>query len=242
MKRIYIPTTSADDWRRHLADPAKQWRSGYSARELAECWEKAEGFPPEFIELFARSENPALNQMELLLAIPEYQVTLPGGGHPSQNDLFILARAGDGRLAAIMVEGKAAEPFGDTLGSWLEGASRGKQRRLRYLWQLLGLAAEPPLHIRYQLLHRTASAVLEAERFGAGYALMIVQSFNPEHRWLEDYQAFIKLFSANGGENELVELSCRNDICLHAGWVGSKLTEPAVNAAEQMKNSDAHTG
>jgi hypothetical protein len=222
MKRIYIPTTSPDDWRHYLADPGRQWRSGYSARELAECWEGAGGFPKELKELFAQADNPALRKMELLLAIPEHEVVLPGGGRPSQNDLFVLARSGDGRLAAIMVEGKVAEPFGEILGTWLKGASPGKRRRLRFLCECLGLEGELPPSIRYQLLHRTASAVLEAQRFGAGYAMMIVQSFHSEHKWFEDYQAFLSLFLVNGGVNELVELHSQKDLSLFAGWVHSR--------------------
>ena len=35
---------------------------------------------------------PALEDVELLLAIPEYKVSLPGGGAASQNDIFCLAR------------------------------------------------------------------------------------------------------------------------------------------------------
>jgi hypothetical protein len=117
MNRIYIPTSSTDDWRKFLAKPEKQWRSGYSAKELAECWEQSNGFPSEFQNLFSGSDDPALNELELLLAIPKYQVDLPGGRGPSQNDLFVLARAKDGQLVTITVEGKVAEPFGDTLGT-----------------------------------------------------------------------------------------------------------------------------
>lgn len=47
MNHIYIPTSSAEDWRKFLAEPDKQWHSGYSAKELAECWENAQGFPVE---------------------------------------------------------------------------------------------------------------------------------------------------------------------------------------------------
>ena len=45
MKHIYIPTASSDDWQQFLAEPTKQWRPGYSAKELADRWENAEGFP-----------------------------------------------------------------------------------------------------------------------------------------------------------------------------------------------------
>jgi len=222
MKHIYIPTSSPEDWRKFLAEPEKQWRSGYSAKELAECWESADGFPPEFQVLFSTSNNPALNALELLLAIPEYQVDLPGGRRPSQNDLFVLARASDGQLAAIMVEGKVAEPFGDTLGTWLKDASHGKHNRLKFLCETLGFSNLPPLSIRYQLLHRTASALIEARRFNAKYAMMIVQSFSPEHAWLEDYQAFLGLFGSTGEVGELVDLPLQGSLHLFAGWVFSQ--------------------
>lgn len=190
--------------------------------ELAECWESADGFPPEFQTLFCSSDNPAFNDLELLLVFPEYQVDLPGGRRPSQNDLFVLARAEDGQLVTIMVEGKVAEPFGDTLETWLKEASTGKQTRLRFLCETLGLPNPPPLSIRYQLKHRTASALIEARRFNARYAMMVVQSFNPEHAWLEDYQAFLGLFGVTDQVGELVELPIPGSIQLFAGWVTSQ--------------------
>lgn len=33
MTGIYVPAQSTNDWRQFLADPEKQWCSGYSARE-----------------------------------------------------------------------------------------------------------------------------------------------------------------------------------------------------------------
>ena len=35
MPKVYVPTTGSNDWRRLLADPAKQWRTGFSAKTLA---------------------------------------------------------------------------------------------------------------------------------------------------------------------------------------------------------------
>ena len=206
MNHIYIPTSSPDDWRKFLAEPEKQWRSGYSAKELAECWEQSNGFPSEFQNLFSKAENKALNELELLLAIPEYQVNLVGGRRPSQNDLFVLARAKDGQLVTIMIEGKVSEPFGDILEVWLKDVSEGKKKRLKFLCDVLGLSSQPPLNIRYQLLHRTASAIIEAKRFNAKYAMMIIHSFSPEHKWFSDYQDFLGLFGVASKINELVEL------------------------------------
>ena len=222
MKRIFVPTTSPDDWRQFLAEPDKQWRSGYSAKNLAVSWEQAKGFPSEFQNVLSRAGNPALRDLELLLAIPEYQVDLPGGRSPSQNDLFILARAKDEQLVSITVEGKVSEPFGKPLAVWLKNASEGKRIRLQYLCEVLGLPDNLPLNIRYQLLHRTASAIIEARRFNARYAMMIVHSFSQEHKGFEDYQTFLSLFGASSPLNEIVELQEQNNLRIYAGWVSSK--------------------
>ncbi|NQU08520.1 MAG: hypothetical protein HQ583_08160, partial [Candidatus Abyssubacteria bacterium] len=98
MGHIYIPTKNADDWQSLLADPDKHWRTGYSAKALAHCWEDADGFPPEITGLFSESGTPVFENLEFLLAFPEHKVPLPGGRRPSQNDIFVLAKAGDGQL------------------------------------------------------------------------------------------------------------------------------------------------
>lgn len=225
MKRIYIPTTSPEDWRQFLAEPQKQWRSGYSARELAECWEAADGFPASIQTMLAGSAFPALRKLDLILAIPEHKVNLPGGGHPSQNDLFVLGKTADGELVSVMVEGKVAESFGSTLETWLMNASDGKRARLKFLCETLGLAQEPPLQIRYQLLHRAVSAVLEARQFNARYAMMIVHSFSPEKAWLADYEAFLELFGVSARPGQLVELPGVPMLRLFAGWVSEGCAE-----------------
>jgi hypothetical protein len=219
MPSVHIPTIRAEEWRALLADPQNQWRAGYSAKELAECWLRAEGFPPEIQRLFAGADNPTLHEIEMLLAIPEYQVQLPDGKRPSQNDLFVLARARDNRLAAIMVEGKVSEPFGPTLKDWQKDGSVGKERRLRLLCDILGVTEQPKSTIRYQLLHRTASAILTAKKFNAGYAVMAVHSFSPQHKWLEDYQDFLRLFEVTGGVGKLTRLTEKNGIQVYSGWV-----------------------
>ena len=118
-----------------------------------------------------------------------------------------------------MIEGKVNEPFGPMLGEWIQDASPGKQKRLAYLCDQLGLSPQhlPPT-IRYQLLHRTASAVITARRFTVSYALMLVHSFSQEHRSLADYQVFLGMFNAQGDVNTLTFLSSHNNIQLYAGW------------------------
>lgn len=223
MKRIYIPTEKSEDWRTFLAEPEKQWRKGYSARELAECWESADGFPTAVQAMFKGAPEPALRDLTLLLAIPEFKVDLPPtGGRPSQNDLFVLARASDGQLAVIMVEGKVAEAFGPKLSDWWKEASPGKQERYSFLCRTLGLAEMIPPETRYQLLHRTASAILAAREFNAAYAIVVVHSFSTEHAWLADYLGFLKLFGVKGAVGKLVEIPEHKMPRLFAGWVADK--------------------
>lgn len=159
MNKIYIPTSSAEQWAQFLAEPVNHWRKGYSARTLAYSWQEANGFPIEVGSVLS-STFPAV---ELLLALPEHQVPLPGGSRPSQNDIWVLARS-QGQLVSIAVEGKVSEPFGPTMQEWQAESSPGKAERLAYLLSLLGLSSAPDA-TRYQLLHRTASAIIEAQRF-----------------------------------------------------------------------------
>ena len=86
MPHIHVPARSADDWTQLLADPAKHWRTGYSARTLAHSWQNADGLPKEVKEAFVGNEH--LAGIQLLLALPEHQVPLVGGSRPSRNDIW----------------------------------------------------------------------------------------------------------------------------------------------------------
>ncbi len=220
VKRIYVPTIGPNEWQRLLADPAKQWRIGFSARTLAYCWEAANGWPPEMAALFASSSIPELSTIEPLLAIPEYKVKLPPRGRPSQNDLFVLGKAADSQLVAMTIEGKVDESFGPTLGEWCSAASGGKAERLLFLTRELGLPDALPPTVRYQLLHRTASALLLAQQFNARYAIMVVHSFSRARAWFEDFAAFVTLFGSRGSATDsLLALRQRGEIMLYAAWV-----------------------
>ncbi len=153
MTRIYVPSRRPEDWQQLLADPEKHWRTGYSAKALAHCWQSAGGLPPEIARLLeAYGADP-----ELLIALPEHKVPLPGSSRgESQNDLLALVRA-SGRTLAVTIEGKARESFGEPLGAWLENASDGKRERLSYLCDLHGLIPPLPDDIS-DLLGRVAAA------------------------------------------------------------------------------------
>lgn len=211
MNRIFRPTCGLADWRAGLADPDKHWRAGYSAMATAQSWEAAGGaLPPEIARLLGVTP-------ELLLAIPEHTVPLPGGRRDSQCDVFALVRQGT-RTISVAVEAKVAEPFGDTVGVWFKDASHGKRDRLMALCDWLGLPFPPPETLRYQLIHRTAAAIAEAKRFGLRDAAMIVQSFSPEARWLGDFEDFAAELAIDAGHDLAGSAVLPNGIRLTLGW------------------------
>lgn len=214
MSRIYIPASSAEQWAQFLAEPVKHWRQGYSARTLAYSWQEANGFPVE-VHSVLTSRFPGI---ELLLALPEHQVPLPGGSRPSQNDIWALARTEE-KLVSIAVEGKVSEPFGPTVGEWAAESSLGKKERLTFLCSQLGVQPQVPDALRYQLFHRAASAVIEATRFGAAHAVMLVHSFSQQGEWFQDYAAFAAYLGCKAEENAVASVGTCSGVLLHLAWV-----------------------
>jgi hypothetical protein len=218
MSKILAFTSGPDDWQALLSDPVKHWRSGYSARTLAYCWEAADGFPPEVAQALSQSDSPLLADLTPVLAVPEFKVPLPGGVRASQNDIFVLARSAAGPVS-IMVEGKVNESFGPTLHEWLRQGSPERQERLRFLIRLLGLSSQPQGAIRYQLVHRAASAIITGEQYRAAAAVLVVHSFSEALVGWPDYQAFARLFGVDAVQGTAQRLSRRSNIPLFGAWV-----------------------
>lgn len=211
---VLIASRSAGDWKQFLANPEKHWRTGYSARTLAYSWQEALGFPREVRAVLAQQ----FPEIEMLFGIPEHKVALPGGGRASQTDLWALARAGDD-LVSIAVEGKVSETFGPTVDEWLIDTSDGKRERLSFLCAQLGCGEDVPGTVRYQLLHRAASAILEAKRFRAQHAVLLVHSFSRTREWLDDFIAFGALFGVDAGADRLTLVGECNGVQFSMGWV-----------------------
>lgn len=212
---IYVPTSGTGDWQRLLAEPALHWRDGYSAKMLAECWEVADGIPREVRSLLEEiAPDP-----RLLFAFPEHKVALPGASRgASQNDIFAFVRAGP-MTVAVMIEGKVNESFDRRLGDWLKNASPGKLERLDYLASMLGLDMHDiPGTVHYQLLHRTVSALIEAERFKADAAAMIVHSFSPTAKWFDAFASFCALLDVDPQPGKLFRATTATCRPLYLGW------------------------
>ena len=226
MTNKYLSVKSPEIWRQLLADPQKHWKPGYSAWEAAHTWLAVNGFPPEVKTLFSTSTFPALQKAEMLLGIPEFKVLLPPRRrHPSQNDLFILARDANDNLISITIEAKVSESFGKTIAKWRVPPSNGKSIRYKFLVEKLGLSGKDLKSIRYQFLHRLASAFIEAERFCAKHAIVIIHSFSSEDIGLDDYKTFLDLFGVKGDVGQLTYLTTHTDIAYYFGWAKGSLNK-----------------
>lgn len=218
MAQILVPTSSIEDWKSLLAQPDLHWKAGFSAMTLARSWEAAvkTGFPPEVVQALGEGRSEWA-RLRLLLAIPEYKVSLPGGSRASQTDLVAFARADSG-LVVLAIEGKVDESLGPTVGQKRAEKSPGVDERLAYLEEALGLTSPCPDTIRYQLLHRTVSALRVADDFAAKSAVMLVQSFSPSGKWRSDFDAFAALFGVQAVTGSVIGIGNRNGIDLFIGW------------------------
>lgn len=213
MNRIFIPSLGPADWRRLLSAPGVQWKPGKSALEMAVSWESARssprGIPHHLIQVLDRYSET--QNAELLFAFPEHQVDFDGGGHPSQNDLWALMSI-DSQLCSVAIEAKAGESFGPFIREWLQKVTERstKLERLLDLQDILGLAGVDVNHLRYQLLHRAASAIKEAVRFKAHKALLLIQSFAgpQDEASFKAFKEFSNLMGANAAVNTIVSASC----------------------------------
>ena len=166
MTRIYLPTTGSHDWQWLLAKPGalEARRVGDGARRRL----GARGRWPEPVAA-ALAGDAQLTDLELLLAFPEHQV-------PSQADRRLAdrplrprpadQRRSGGDRGRGQGRGTVRRQHRRRVARQRETA--GRPERLPYLLDVLGLTTTTALAaIRYQLLHRTASAIIEARRFGA---------------------------------------------------------------------------
>ncbi len=136
----------------------------------------------------------------------------------------------DGGLGILAVEAKVDETFGPTVDEWLsdpKGDRQTRQTRLKRLCGLLDLNPGAVGSIRYQLIHRTASALIEARRYCARDAVMIVQSFCPKRSWFDDYRAFVEAMGLDQATDGSITAPKECDgIELRLAWVAEVIEGP----------------
>ena len=170
--------TSIRDWEELVGE--KDWKVAHSAYELAQSWFRSDGLPGSVQEVLEGHDE--FGKIEFERAFVEYPVGLDTGKSPSMNDLMVYCRLKDD-LSVIAVEGKANESFDVKVEVWCPSDSEGKLRRLRFLENVLRVESEGALNdCYYQLLHRTASAVLEASQMGSKVSMMMIHSFSNDEQ------------------------------------------------------------
>jgi hypothetical protein len=155
---------------------------------MVDQWWAANDIPPSVRMLLDQAEEWC--RAELIDAFVERCTDLADGRRThSQSDLLAVVGLKDG-LAILAIEAKVDEGFDKTVEQWRSVASAGKEARLAKLCTLLRLDPVKVGPLRYQLFHRTASAVIEAKRYRACHAAMIVQSWSPVADGFGDYARF----------------------------------------------------
>jgi hypothetical protein len=163
------------------------------------------------------------------MALPEHRVWLDSDERPSQNDIWAILLLADG-YASVAVEAKSGEDFDKPIEEWQNNKSEGKKNRLLFLTETLGLQQQLPGYIRYQLVHRTASAILEAQRWKVDVALMLVQCFAESRTAWSDYCRFAELLCISPVRDAISGQCHVGDIKLFLGWVDSPFADDAKAA------------
>lgn len=215
METIFVPTKTAEDWKEFLAKPDLHWKTGFSAKALAYSWQEADGFPTPVQKVL---NNSGLKDAQLLFGFPEWKTPLPGGKTASQSDIYAIAKSNDG-LISIAVEGKVNEGFGQTVIEWKQNGSEGKEERLHFLIRKLGLKNKNIDKIRYQLLHRTAAALIEAHKIIAPNALLLVHSFSEQDESFADFAELVSLYGLQATKDAIVGPVEIDGTNLYFGWV-----------------------
>lgn len=78
--------------------------------------------------------------------------------------------------------------------------------------------------VRYQLLHRTASAIIEALRFNAKSALMLVHSFSSTNEWFYEFEKFAGLYDTQAEHDKIISLGRISCTELYLGWVKGEVS------------------
>lgn len=183
----------------------------------AAAWEaSSDRFPLEVSRLLDSSKDESLLGLKLLAAIPEWEVPLDGGGTASHTDVLALCSNAYG-LCVVAVEAKVNENFGPRLREKRSVASPGQIARLNYLQTLLSVSSFDE-SIRYQLLHRTASALLTARQFHARTAVLLIHSFGSKLSLRDDFIAFCAALKASEVAPNLFSASSFDAPRLFLGW------------------------
>lgn len=238
IRRLHLPMREPSDVIPHLGAP-HHYQMGFSARLIAETWFAATSSPnglPEMVRLVL-AQDECFAKAELVDAFLERSISLGDTSKPSQADVLAIIGIADG-LAVMAVEGKVRESFGSRVSEWLSTASDRSEKhpRLERLSTTLGLEPSEIGHLRYQLLHRTASAIYEAHRYRARAAVMMVHSFDQDDTGLADFQRFAVAVGLPSADATRLAgpISCEG-VDLYLGWAADRPSSESYTIVDGRK-------
>lgn len=216
IRRVHVPLQEPEDIIPHLGAP-HHWREGRSAKCLIDQWWNANDFPSSVRSIL--EQTPEWRDAKLLDAFAERCTNL-GDGRPSHSQSDLLAVVGlDSGIGILTIEAKVDEGFDKTIDEWLKVDSAGKRKRLEGLCARFGVNPREVGKYRYQLFHRVASALIEAKRYRASHAAMIVQSWCAQRSSFSDYVEFGRLIGFSDIRlDALTEPKTFDSVSLRIGW------------------------
>jgi hypothetical protein len=239
ISQLHLPIRRPEDVIPYLGSPG-HWRDGRSAKLIAESWFAADGLPEMVRVTLGRCPPDQVSRFagaELVDAFLERCTELGDGSTPSQTDVLAILRLPD-EIAVMAIEGKVDESFGPLTSEWLgEAASTSKKPdRLKRLAQTLGIDVPVCKTLRYQLLHRTASALYEAHRYHAKVAIMMVHSFDANDPGFEDFARLsIALGMPKPVATRLVGPVNREGVDLYLGWTADRPSNEGYSVVDGRK-------
>ena len=235
IRRLHLPLKSPEDVKPHLGSPG-HYKEGYSAFCLVNGW-MAENGIPELVRL-TLDTVPALQQAILREGFLEREVSLGDGARNSQTDLLCLLDINKQRVV-MSVEGKVRETFGNLVEKELETASAFKKTRIERLAEILGLSLKDAKPLRYQLIHRTAAAIFEAQRFHSKTAIMMVHSFDAEDAGSADYRRFASSIGFGDAEpTYTVGPRTFQGVSLYLGWTADRPSSEGCFIVDRRKTDE----
>lgn len=220
------PLTRPEEVQKLLRQPLKHWKKGRSAYESAHAWigrrgATGAGLPAPVRDLIFLA--PEWRNASIVAGFFEHATALDTQRGPSNTDIMIVCGLDD-ELGILGVEAKAGEPFGPRICDWLSvNPSKGKTDRWRWACEIFGVTGDACQQLRWQLFHRTASTLIEARRFRAKKAIMLIHDFCPEESWAEDYAAFANAIGIQGARvGALSEPKTIQGVDIRLGWVRDK--------------------
>lgn len=202
-----VRITNENDW--FLVAPPKgkekQWKDGYSAKELAKFVTSDQ---KKFTGLIKSLVKEVVNRVpKSFVAEPEAITSLPGSGLGRNHDLLLY-----NDYLIIGIEAKVNEPYGESIGSeyFNPKTTKNKQQRIDELMNIIvpkrTLNDLEISNLRYQLFTGTAGTLIEARKRGIKKCIFLVLSFRYEdedtnHKNEESFTKFVEIVCEGQDKN-----------------------------------------